>query len=386
MNVLFLLDHLGYPGGAWHGRTAYLINVLPHLVAAGHNVELCVLRDEHPAAERLRRAGIEVTFFNARRHSLQSLLGVGKRMREKRIDILHVAQRESSTVARALKLFAPHSAVVMHIVDAVPLPLGERWLNRLLPQPDVALCVSGAVRATATHEYGVTEQRVRVLHNAIDLAAATKSKLNARDQLRAEWRIPRDALVVVSTSRFHLEKRLDSLIQMLPQILVECPSTVLVFAGHGEELERCRALTRHLGVEHAVRFLGQRNDIPDVLAASDVKVMLCREEAFGFSAIEAFAMGVPVVAWQAGGLAEVIVHGRTGLLADTKDDNAFRHSLIRVLQDPALRHRLGAGAREDVRRFGVDAHVTALTRIYEQCLRARHETQNVSEPAHTPLP
>jgi glycosyltransferase involved in cell wall biosynthesis len=370
MNILFLLDHLGYAGGAWHGRTAYLIHVLPQLMAAGHNVAVCALREEHPAAGRLRRAGIEVTCLGGRRVSLRSLIGVRNRVARDRIDILHATQRESSTVARILRPFMPGTATVMHIVDATPVPPIERRLNRLLPQPDVTLCVSRAVRPTAIHEYGAAEERVRVLHNAIDLASLTPSGPDVREKLRAEWGVPRDALVIASTSRFGPEKRLDVLVKMLPAVLVESPRTILVFAGLGEERERCRALTRDLGMEHAVRFLGHRDDIADILAASDVEVMLCLEEGFGFSAVEALALGVPVIAYDAGGLAEIIVDGRTGLLAKPSDDDGFRRNLVRVLQDSELRGRLGAGAREDAGRFGVKAHADALTRLYEQLLRA----------------
>ena len=276
-------------------------------------------------------------------------------------------------MARILRPFMPDTAVVMHIVDATPVPRVERQLNRWLPQPDVTLCVSRAVRPTAIHEYGAAEERVRVLHNGIDLASLKPSGPDVREKLRAEWGVPRDALVVASTSRFGPEKRLDVLVKMLPAVLVESPHTILVFAGLGEERERCRALTRELGMEHAVRFLGHRDDIADILTASDVEVMLCLEEAFGFAAVEALALGVPVIAYEAGGLAEIIGHGRTGLLARPNDDDGFRHNLVRVLQDSELRGNLSAGAREDANRFGARAHADALTRIYEQVLRGPPE-------------
>ena len=67
------------------------------------------------------------------------------------------------------------------------------------------------------------------------------------------------------------------------------------------------------------------------------------------------------------------MHGRTGLLAKPNDDDGFRHNLVRVLQDSELRGNLSAGAREDAGRFGAKAHADALTRIYEQVLRARRD-------------
>jgi glycosyltransferase involved in cell wall biosynthesis len=136
-------------------------------------------------------------------------------------------------------------------------------------------------------------------------------------------------------------------------------------------LESCRELAVRLGVAHAVRFLGHRDDVGDLLAAADAAVMLCQYEAFGFSAAEALTVGVPVVAHAAGGLAEVIKHEATGLLAPKGDDRMFVDNLVRLLRDSDLRQRLGARARSDALRFGIDRHAEALLRTYSALLAAR---------------
>lgn len=372
MKIVFLLDHLGYAGGAWHGRTAYLNYVLPELRRFGCEVELCVLRGEHPAAIRLRAKGIEVECFDAPRGSLRSLVRLGKRLRRQGADVLHATQRESSMLARALAPFVPRTAVVTHIVDTVPVPRLERYLNRALPQPDMTLCVSRAVRPTAIAEYGVWPRRVRVLHNGVKLSTLAPSNPHVRECLRAEWGVPLDAPVVVSASRLHPEKRLDVLLRMMPAVLAQRPGAFLVLAGDGEELAAYRELANTLGIARSVRFLGHRNDIADVLAASDVAVMLCLQEAFGFAAVEAHAIGLPVVAYRAGGLPEIVVHERDGLLAPPDDDRAFCDELVRLLRDDELRTRLGAAARDDVRRFDVMLHARVLLRLYEE-LSAHHQ-------------
>ena len=364
MQILFITDHLGYAGGGWHGCTTYFVNVLPQLRRAGHQVSLCVLRDEHPAAAQLRAGGVDVTFLAAPRASPLTFLDLARRVVHDDVGVLHAMQRESGCIVRALKTFLPATGVVTHVVDSAPVPRFERHLNRFLPQPDATLCVSAAMRATAVSVYGVAPSRVRVLHNALDLARLTPSSLDVRARLRAEWGIKESAAVVVSTSRFSPEKRLDTLIGLIPRVLEAAPETMFVFAGDGADLEPCRALAARLGVSGAVRFLGLRADIPDVLAASDVAVMLCLREAFGYSAVEAMAMGLPVVAYDAAGLAEVITHERTGLLAPPSKDEAFAANVARVLVDPDLRRRLGQAAREDVQRFGVAQHADALVRLY----------------------
>jgi glycosyltransferase involved in cell wall biosynthesis len=372
MKVLFLLDHLGYAGGAWHGRTAYLNYVLPELARLGCAVELCVLRGEHPAADRLRKSGIEVECFDAPRRSPRSLVRLVKRVRRRGVDVVHATQRESSAVARLLAPLFPRTAIVTHIVDTAPLPTLERHFTRLLPQPDVTLCVSRAVRRTAVTEYGILPPRVRVLHNGVKLATLAPSGPDVRERLRAEWGVPLDAPVIVSASRLSPEKRLDVLLRIMPDVLAQCPGAFLILAGGGEKLAAYRELKRSLGVADRVRFLGHRNDVADVLAASDVAVMLCLEEAFGFAAVEAQAIGLPVVGYQAGGLPEIVLHERNGLLAPAGDDLAFRDELVRVLKDSGLRERLGTASRSDVKRFDVAVHARALLRLYEE-LNSNHQ-------------
>jgi glycosyltransferase involved in cell wall biosynthesis len=371
VRILFSIDHLGYPDGSWHGRTTYFVNVLPQLVKAGHQVSACVLRVDHPAGKQLRDSGVEVTFLDAPRGRPQTIWRVASTARRKSIDVLHVVQRESTTVGRILRPVMRSAAMIMHVVDADPLTPFERQINRYLPQPDTALCVSRYVRATAINQYGVKEQNTRVLPNAINLAALKASSPDVRQCLRHEWGVPADALIVASISRFSVEKRLDTLIGMIPGVLAAVPNAVFVFAGTGANLPSCREQANRLGVSHAVRFLGHCSNIKDVLAASDASVMLCLIEAFGFAAVEALALGIPVVAYQAAGLAEMVVHGRTGLMARAGDDAAFEQSLIRLLSDRDLRCRLGAEARVDVRRFSIEKHVAELITIYEESLAAR---------------
>lgn len=371
MHILFVGDHLGYSGGAWHGCTTYFVNVLPQLRKVGHTVGACLLRAHHPAAQQLRDAGINVTFFDARPGSVYTIRRLASRAVRERVDVLHAVQRESSALGRILKPVLWSTAIAMHVVDSDPLPRVERLLNRYLPQPDAALCVSRAVCPTAIHEYRVKKERLRVLHNGIDIPSLLPSAPDIRERLRREWDVPAGGLVIASTSRFGPEKRLDTLIGMIPGVLAVVPNAVFVFAGAGQELARCRELAARLGVTHAARFLGHRSDVKDVLTASDVAVMLCLIEAFGYAAVEALALGIPVVAYEAAGLAEVIVHERTGLLAQPGDDDMFREYLIRIVSEYDLRRRLSGGAREDAQRFSVHTHVAALERIYNDLLSGR---------------
>jgi glycosyltransferase involved in cell wall biosynthesis len=138
--------------------------------------------------------------------------------------------------------------------------------------------------------------------------------------------------------------------------------------GDGPE----RAALEAAAATAQVELLGERGDVPEQLAASDVFVLSSRSEGMPMSILEAMAAGLPVVASAVGGIPEIVRDGETGLLVPPGDADALAAALGRLLDDDGLRRRLGAAGREraldefDVVRFG-DAHVDA----YRRALAAR---------------
>ncbi len=168
MRILFICDHLGYSEGGWNGCMTYFRNVLPQLQQEGHTVALCVLRGEHQAQDVLRALGIPVTSLDAVRASPFTLLYLMRKILREDLEIIHSAQRESSWHARVLGFLLRRPSVV-HIVDSQPVPLAQRIIDSAMPQPDVALSVSRAIRSFASDAYGIAAERVCVLYNALDV-------------------------------------------------------------------------------------------------------------------------------------------------------------------------------------------------------------------------
>ena len=118
-----------------------------------------------------------------------------------------------------------------------------------------------------------------------------------------------------------------------------------------------------------MHFLGQRDDVVDLLCACDVFVLPSRREGLGVAALEAMALGRPVVASRVGGLAESVQHEYTGLLVPPEDSEALAGALERLLGDPALARRLGAAGPEHIRdRYDAEAMVAGYERIYGEIL------------------
>lgn len=151
------------------------------------------------------------------------------------------------------------------------------------------------------------------------------------------------------------------------------PDARLHFYGEGPMRERLIAQSRVLGVEDAVVFFGRipYAQVPAALATFDVMVMPSRDrsETLGVAALEAQAMGVPVVASRIGGIPEAVRDGVGGLLVPPEDAQALADALLRLGRDPALRARLGTAGRAFVEeQFDWEVTLEGMNAIFERAL------------------
>jgi glycosyltransferase involved in cell wall biosynthesis len=139
-------------------------------------------------------------------------------------------------------------------------------------------------------------------------------------------------------------------------------------------MEEALALARHLGLETRCEFLGARDDVPALLAQSHVFVLASNYEGFPISTLEGMRAGLPVVASDVGGVKEAIVEGESGFLFPKGDAEALRQKLRPLIQDPALRQRMGQAARlRYEERFSLEGMLTRVEEVYREVLEGRVE-------------
>jgi glycosyltransferase involved in cell wall biosynthesis len=144
------------------------------------------------------------------------------------------------------------------------------------------------------------------------------------------------------------------------------PYTFLI-VGEGTEAEKLQALTRELALGEAVRFLGRREDVPEILSVSDVSVLCSHPvvETFPLSVLESMACGVPVVATSVGSIPEMIEDGTEGVLVRTGDVAGLRDAIASLERDPLRRTEMGELARSRVvERFTKDRMVGAYAELF----------------------
>ncbi len=306
--------------------------------------------------------------------------GVLQAARSWQADVLHAnsirAGMIAEPVARAIK-----RPLVLHVRDCLPpSPLTRRLQASLALRAGAVIAISNHV-ARAFDPHGIAS-RLRIIDNPFDLAKLDPARLD-RFTARNGLGITDDDKVLALVGQITPWKGQEDAIRALARVREEHPTAILLLVGEAKfvaratrydnraYLHRLHELTARLGLGNAVRFLGEREDVPEILRACDVALLPSWDEPFGRAAVEAMAMGAPVVATAVGGPAEIITDGVDGTLVLPRDPGTLAVVVNGLLRDPQMRHALGAAGRKSVQeRFAGDCHATAVTALYREVLSA----------------
>ena len=242
------------------------------------------------------------------------------------------------------------------------LPGSKQALSHVLRRARHIVAAGGYPAAEGERAAGRTLP-ITVVPPGVDTERFHPLTAQERQQARADFDIAPDAELVVGISRLVPRKGFDTAVRAAALLKASRPNLVLAIAGGGRDAERLQGLAESL--QAPVRFLGRvsNDDLPRLYGCADVYTMLCRnrwggleQEGFGIVFLEAAACGVPQVAGHSGGAAEAVADGETGFVIPEADDpREVATAIERLLDDPALRARMGAAGRERaVREFSYD--------------------------------
>ncbi len=225
------------------------------------------------------------------------------------------------------------------------------------------LAVSRHVRDRLAAAVGLPERKLSVVPNGIDPAPFQRPPDPA---LRASLAGDPGRPLVFTAARLSPQKGLDVLLAAAALV----PGAVFVVAGDGPERGALEARAEALGVEQRVRLLGARDDVPALLAVSDLFVLPSRFEGLPLSVLEAMAAAKPVVASNVGGMGDAVIHGETGTLVPPGDAAALAAAIRAFLAEPERARRAGEAGRERLcTRFSAEMMIAGVTAVYDELLR-----------------
>ena len=174
--------------------------------------------------------------------------------------------------------------------------------------------------------------------------------------------------ILLHISNFRPVKRIFDVINIFHLVQQKVPSR-LVLVGDGPDRHEASLLTEKLGIKNRVHFLGNHDDILEVLQGADIFLMPSEKESFGLAALEAMSCGVPVVASRTGGIPELVKHGDTGLLYPVGDVEGMAQGCLEILTRPEVCHRFSHYSRERaLKKFDTSIIIPQYEELYRSTL------------------
>ncbi|WP_052515194.1 glycosyltransferase [Dethiosulfatarculus sandiegensis] len=340
------------------GAEQVIIDLLKWGPQAGFENQVAVLVEEGELARVARDLGVEVHCLSKRRGRDWSMVGAILRLaRRIGADLIH-AHNNGAGLYAALAGRWGRIPVVTTRHGLYIKPGTGLWLWRLVGFLSTKMvCVGADVRDLAIDRVGLSEKRVRLIFNGVDLKGYAPD-MEARSLIREELGLLTGQALLITVGRLSQVKDQAGMLQALALLKGISPLPVLALVGDGPERNSLTALTEELGVKDHVRFLGDRRDVPKLLAASDCFVLSSVSEGISKALLEAMAVGLPVVATNVGGNPELVCPKQTGLLVPQGEPKALAQALATVLLDGGLAQRLGRAGRERVKK-SFDVRATA---------------------------
>ncbi len=233
------------------------------------------------------------------------------------------------------------------------------WPNWLITTftTDKVVTTSEAMR-NALRQERIPEHLLMVINNGIDIYRFRPSDDRAIYKQNLLQIAPHRP-VIGTVASLSPRKAQRVLLKAVPRVLEVNPAALFILAGEGPARPELEMLSRQLGIQEHVRFLGLRRDIPELMRSFDVFVLTSDYEPFGNVIVEAMATGLPVVSTAVDGTPELIT-ADTGILVPAQDDQAVADALLSLLTDPDRRQRMGAcGRQRAVAHFSLEAMVRA---------------------------
>lgn len=311
-------------------------------------------------------------------------------IRSRRLDAVITVGAGDKMFWGRLAAWMEYVPVVCSALHSTGWPDGVGRLNRCLtPITDAFIAVAEHHGRYLTERERFPQGKVHVIPNGID-TQRFRPQPEMGSAVRAALGIPSNVPVVGIVAALRPEKNHELFFAAAAAVRVQKPNAHFVIVGDGPRKPMLEQLASSLGLVNHVHFLGSRPDIPQVLSAIDVFALTSHMEANPVSILEALACGVPVVSTLVGSVSESVQQGSTGFVVEPGNVSQMAEHWLALLQDDALRHRMGIAGRQLVSaKWSLDQMVAGyeelLAEIYSSKCRPRSDLNRIrSSPADRP--
>lgn len=391
MRILFVIDTLG-AGGAERS----LQEMVPLFVREGVKPVIACFHRRAEGVEHLvlGQADVRVLSGLSRAGQVEALRRI---IRDERIELVHTTLFEADVLGR-IATAGTRARVVTSLVNMPYEPsrlehdrnvdtarlLAARFLEATTGAlfADHFHAITFAVKAAAGRYFGIAAEKITVVPRGRDGERLGRRSEERRERAREALGIPDEANVVLTAGRQEFQKGQRFLVQAMHRLVATRPETVLLVAGRsGSATRELSEEAAHPALEGRVRFLGHRDDLPELLSAADVFALPSLWEGLGGVLIEAMALELPIVASDIVAIREATDQGRAAVLVRPEDPASLAGAIQALSSDAAARARLAREGRALFEsRYTLEQSARGMMGIFEQVMRAPRGARRLWRP------
>jgi len=366
-NILHIVEDLKVGG-----LEKMLASIVLSLDKSKYDVQVWCLARGGDIAQALIAQGISLRILNMDGYYCPlQIVALARLMRKEDFHIIHTHGYFASTFGRLAAIWARIPVVITH-VHSTYYDYGKRNLliERFLSYfTDRIICISRAVETFVTVNEGISKKRTCLIYNAVNSPVHIDDEQH-KQEVRNSIGIDAGAIVIMVVASLTANKGHLVLLEAFAQVSRTHPAVRLVIVGDGPLRKDIETVSRKLMIDQAVSLLGVRNDVFELLQASDIFVLPSQiREGLGVSLIEAMAVGLPVIGTNLGGIPEVILDGENGFLVSPESPEQLAEVLMKFVNDQGLRNSMGRRGRQIYEeKFTLSKMIRQVETLYDQLL------------------
>lgn len=287
------------------------------------------------------------------------------------LDILHVhyaiphasAAYMAKQILKSKKIHLPY-ITSLHGTDITLVgkdPSFEPVIRFSLNNSDFITAVSKSLKKETLQTFKI-DNAIEVIYNFIDFEQIQRVKKNTTCCLSSK---SKDEKIIMHISNFRKVKRIDDVVKVFALVQKKIPSK-LILVGDGPEKPYIERLVRNLNLHKSVIFTGRIAEPLELLASADLFLLPSETESFGLAALEAMAMGIPVISSNSGGITEVNIHGKTGYTCPVGDIQSMAQYATDLLKDEKKLDLFKRYAIETAKKFDVKNILPKYLKLYNK--------------------
>jgi len=331
----------------------------------------CLSERTAPYGDKIRAAGAELRILKRKGHlDLSRILKLASLLRKDRIVILHSFLFHGNGYAWPARLLARVPHLLTSARNCKDVGLLRGWVNRLaFNGSDAIVCNGEAVRSFVVGRYRAELEKSVVIYNGLDLSRFSASQAPRDAKIAA--RTPEERSVI-TVGRLVPQKDLDLFLEAAALLTRKKTGVRFLIVGDGPCRERLERKASQNGLRGKIVFLGERDDIPELLQAADIFWLTSSWEGLPNVLLEAMACAKPIVTRDVGACREIINHGENGYLVPDRNAETFAQHTLGLLSDLDRAQGMGrAGRKLAEEKFSSGKMVRATESLYASLLDSR---------------